>query len=266
MNLPIDPGSIASRFCAAAQTYDELSEVQRTVAERLMERLEDKEGMDRILEIGCGTGTLTELLLRHFPHAEIHAVDIAEAMVEQARKRPMDGSRVRWHVADAREFRSNEQFPLIISSSALHWMTPVFRTIKRLHGLLKAGGQLASALMVAGTFEELHAARLFAAPAKPARINLPQVEELLDSIEESGLTLLESREETLQAKYDSAADFLRSIHQQGVTGTENSLGGLLNRTELHKLMNYYDRRFSTTSGGVFATYRVLYVRAVKGEI
>ena len=72
--------------------------------------------------------------------------------------------RIRWHVADARQFCPGRDFPLIVSSSALHWMTPVSETIKRLASMLEPGGNLVSALMVKGTFEELHNARQYLFP------------------------------------------------------------------------------------------------------
>ncbi len=259
--------SVIARFSAAAQTYDHLSDVQRTVAHRLMT---DSMGLTnagthaRILEIGCGTGTLTELLLGRFPGAEIHAVDVAGAMIDVARKRLDGRSPVRWHVADARCFRHEENFSLIVSSSALQWMTPVADTIKRLEGLLEPGGIMASALMVDGTFEELHAAREQAAPEKFRRISLPSVRDVLDAHAEAGLRA-SVREEFLRTRCDSARSLLRSLNRLGVTGTTNRGGAVLNRTELHRLMEYYDDRFACASGGVFATYRVLYVTARKKD-
>ncbi len=124
------------------------------------------EEIDSILEIGCGTGFLTELLGRRFPRALIYAVDIARPMIDLAIERIGEYGRIRWHVADARQFRPDRDFPLIISSSALHWMTPVSETVKRLGDMLETGGNLVSALMVKGTLEELHAARTLPVSSK----------------------------------------------------------------------------------------------------
>jgi malonyl-CoA O-methyltransferase len=158
MNQTAASRSVRARFAAAARTYDDESCLQRKVAEKLAATMLFPALIDRVLEIGCGTGVLTELLLRRFPDAVIHAVDIAAPMIELARDR-IGEYRMRWYVADAGQFSPDRDFPLIVSSSALHWMTPVQEIIKRLAGMLEPGGDLVSALMVKGTFEELHSAR-----------------------------------------------------------------------------------------------------------
>jgi hypothetical protein len=70
-----------------------------------------------------------------------------------------------------------------------------------------------------------------------------------------------SREEVFRERYDSASGFFRSLNRQGVTSVANNADRLLNPTELRKLISYYDERFAAPNGGVFATCRVLYVKA-----
>ncbi len=262
MNQTAASPSVCARFAAAARTYHDESSLQRTVASKLAASILPMEQIDCLLEIGCGTGLLTELLRRGLPDAAIHALDIARPMIDQAKDR-IGEHRMHWHVADARQFCPDRDFPLIISSSALHWMTPVSETIKRLAGMLEPGGNFVSALMVKGTFEELHSAREYLFPSKTAKVCLPPAEEILEAIAAAGLRIESSRQEVLMERYDSACGFFRSLNRQGVTGMADNRCSLLNPTELRKLILYYDQQFAAPAGGVFATYRVLYVRARK---
>jgi ubiquinone/menaquinone biosynthesis C-methylase UbiE len=41
---------------------------------------------NKLLEVGCGTGAQTEILLRRFPHLHIQGLDASEAQVERATK------------------------------------------------------------------------------------------------------------------------------------------------------------------------------------
>ncbi|MGC9967045.1 MAG: methyltransferase [Syntrophobacteraceae bacterium] len=255
--------SVTARFSAAAQTYHDESNLQREVAERLAAWMLPLEEIDSILEIGCGTGFLTELLLEGFPGAVIHALDIAGPMIDLARQRIGENGRMCWHVADARQFQTEVNFPLIISSSALHWMTPIPETVRRLAGMLAPGGQLVSALMVNGTCEELHSARAQLFPNKTGPVCLPRSEEVLDAIAAAGLRIESESREVLREHYGSACGFLGSLNRQGVTGVANTGCSLLNRTELRKLVGYYDQKFAEPGGGVFASYRILYVKASK---
>lgn len=53
----------------------------------------------RILEVGCGTGFLTQMLHEAWPEAELIATDIAPKMLERARNRV--GKRVQFCEMDA---------------------------------------------------------------------------------------------------------------------------------------------------------------------
>lgn len=257
--------SVSARFSAAAQTYHHESNLQRTVAENLASWMLPLDDIETVLEIGCGTGFLTDLLQAGFPRAVIHALDIAGAMVDFARERIGESVRMRWHVADAREFQTGEQFSLIISSSALHWMTPIQDTVKRLADMLAPGGSLVSALMVAGTCEELHGARKHLFPNKTAPVCMPPAEEIVKAVTSAGLTVEGSRQEVLRERYDSACGFFSTLNRQGVTGVATAGCSLLNRSELRRLIEYYDRKFTLPAGGVYASYRILYVKARKED-
>ncbi len=41
----------------------------------------------RILDLGCGTGNLTQKIMEHFPEAEIDALDLSEDILTESRKR-----------------------------------------------------------------------------------------------------------------------------------------------------------------------------------
>lgn len=55
----------------------------------------------RVLEIGCGIGTLTELLCTYCPAGHVHAVDISPASIEMARKRLAGYKNLKLEAADA---------------------------------------------------------------------------------------------------------------------------------------------------------------------
>lgn len=263
MSLPAHARSVAARFSAAAGSYDEQSGVQRAVAQRLMGLLRNPAEVPQLLEVGCGTGVLTSLLARRFPKAEIHAVDVASAMIDRARERLGDTGRIHWHVADARTIEMDRAFPLIVSSSALHWMVPLEHIVVKLAALLEPDGCLAAALMLKGTLRELHAARLRVAPGKSVRVHLPEAESVLAAVEQASLHVAQAEREELRVQYDSAADFIRSLHELGVTAQAPPGHSLLSRAELDQLIADYNRDHAGSEGGVTATYQVLYIKAIK---
>jgi tRNA (cmo5U34)-methyltransferase len=57
----------------------------------------------RVLELGAGTGIVTERLARHYPSAQITAVDGAQKMIDRARSKPYfrkHKGQVQWILAD----------------------------------------------------------------------------------------------------------------------------------------------------------------------
>jgi malonyl-CoA O-methyltransferase len=255
--------SISARFGAAAKTYDLESDAQRAVAKKLSNLLPPPGQIESILEIGCGTGHLTEILAARFPLAAIEAIDLSAQMIDSARRRMGQCARIGWQVADAMRFRPGRQFSLIASSSALHWITPAGEILKRIGALLDSAGSLVAALMVEGTLEELHGARTRLFPDKPAPLKLPPVEQILEAVEAADLSLEQTRQERLCQTSGSAREFLRSLNRQGVTASSEAQGNRLNRRELLELTDYYDGNFPAPGGGVTATYCVLYLRARK---
>jgi SAM-dependent methyltransferase len=77
----------------------------------------------RVLEVGCGTGKLTELLAAR--GLEIDAVDPGAAMIAAARKRVGDGLDVRFHEGRFEDVALPEDaYDAVFSATAFHWVEP----------------------------------------------------------------------------------------------------------------------------------------------
>lgn len=255
--------SVASRFSAAAPTYDETAKVQLGVALRLMRFLDNAGKPARILEIGCGTGLLTRLVADRFPDADIVAIDIARDLVETARRRFADNGKVTFTVADALKFRPATVFPLVVSASTFHWIVPLEDVFRNVAAVLSGDGRVVFSMMLRGTLIELHESRRRVAREKPVLSVLPNTEQALKALDAAGLAVRDKHETALQVDYPSATDFLYSLHNVGATGgAVSSAGRPLSRIEVADLLADYAQCYATKDGGVYATYRILYAVAV----
>lgn len=91
-----------------------------------------------IVDLGCGTGSLTRLLAERFPAAGVTGLDNDPSMLGRA----PEGS-IAWRLADVGSWRPDEPVDLIYSNAALHWLTGHEALFARLLGALAPGGTLA---------------------------------------------------------------------------------------------------------------------------
>ncbi len=258
-----DNRSTELHFSRAAPVYHGRAGLQRAVARTLLEYASAPIPAGRILELGCGTGFLTGGLLERHPHAQIDAIDLSAAMIEQARRTLNAGVRVRWLVNDARAHRAGAVYDLIASSSSLQWMQPLDSLFVHLATLIKPSGRLLCSLMVEGTLGELHRLRAEIAPHKPPRDRLPPVAMTLEGLRRAGFRVLGSRQETLHTEHDSTRGLFREIKELGFTGGPLAASSaLLTRGELRRLAERDSAVCALPGGRVRASYAVLYFEAV----
>jgi SAM-dependent methyltransferase len=93
-----------------------------------------------VLEIGCGTGQLTQRLARS--GFRLTAIDIGPSLIAAARRRVADGD-VSFQVTSFEDLAADDaSFNLVISSAAFHWIDPEVAFSKSAR-LLRPGGWLA---------------------------------------------------------------------------------------------------------------------------
>ena len=104
----------------------------------------------RVLDLCCGTGSISRRLLERFADASILALDLDPAHLELGRQTL--GDRIDWQDADLRNDAWAEQlepgsFDAVLTATAIHWFQPeeIISLYRALARLLRDGGVLANA-------------------------------------------------------------------------------------------------------------------------
>lgn len=125
-----------------AQTYDRVAAPQTRWGSIVLERL-PLAGDETVLDAGCGSGRVTELLAARLPRGRVIALDGSAAMVEAARERLAPfGDRIRYVVADLGKPLPIEPVDAILSTATFHWVPDHDALFANLAAVLKPGGWL----------------------------------------------------------------------------------------------------------------------------
>jgi malonyl-CoA O-methyltransferase len=266
--MSIDKTRVARRFNRHAATYDRHAHVQSEIAERLVERLPAPDlAPARILELGCGTGYLTELLARRFPDATISAIDLAENMADATRARLAGAAPgvVDVVVGDVEEQRWKAgSFGLVASSATIQWLSDPAATLERLARALAPGGLMIHATFGPRTFEELFEVfgRVETSRGLPQRqhgLTLRPADAWTALLAEIGLDAIKVTSRLVRPTYESCRSFLAEVR---ATGASYNPGGTHDLSVLSEVMRCYDAQFGGPAG-VAATYDVIELSATR---
>ncbi len=110
----------------------------------------------RIIDIGCGTATLSKKLLASHPDVELTCLDMTEDMLDLARGRLSDYKNVRYLLFNLYDFNYDGPYDLILSSLALHHMVTdedKRMQYRRIYQALAPGGSFYNADVVLASDE-----------------------------------------------------------------------------------------------------------------
>jgi trans-aconitate 2-methyltransferase len=136
-----------------AASYDSISTPQQQWGASVLERLA-LNGDEAVLDAGCGTGRVTELLLERLPHGRVVAVDGSPSMARTARGR-LDPERVEVICSDLLELELEERLDAAISTATFHHIFDHERLFARIRAALRDGAQFVAQCGGAGNIDRV---------------------------------------------------------------------------------------------------------------
>jgi trans-aconitate 2-methyltransferase len=192
-----------------AVSYDKVADPQARWGAEVLERL-PLEGDETVLDAGCGTGRVTELLLARLPRGRVVALDASASMLEQARERlARFGDQVRYVHADLEQpLPLAEPVDAVLSTATFHWGLDHDALFANLASVLRPGGWLVAQC---GGFGNIAQFIEVARSVDPDFIRNPHnfqtAEATAARLERSGFDTVETWLSSAPTPFDSLADF-----------------------------------------------------------
>ena len=139
-----------------AAQYAKLSGLQAAMAAEVLSLL-DLKGTEQILDVGCGNGKVTQEIAGRLSTGSVVGVDASAEMVAFASESfgPTVRSNLRFEVADARRLPFREEFDLVLSFNALHWIPDQKLPLQSIRAAMKPSGRAQLRLVSAGKRKSL---------------------------------------------------------------------------------------------------------------
>lgn len=142
--------AISARENAVSQEYNRLASIydhrwQNYISKSLsfLVNFADIPTEASILDLACGTGELTKLLLEENPQQQITGVDISESMLEIARKKLDAYSDISLHHTSVTSLPfDNDSFDLVICANAFHYFVSPQLALAEIKRVLKPEGEV----------------------------------------------------------------------------------------------------------------------------
>jgi trans-aconitate methyltransferase len=139
-----------------ADDYARQSSLQLAMANEQL-RMLTLAGSESVLDVGCGDGKITARIAERAPAGSVLGVDPSRDMIGFATSHfpPQAHSNLRFEVADARSLPFRNEFDLVVTFNALHWVPEQEAAWRSILASLKPGGRVIGRMVSKGSRKSL---------------------------------------------------------------------------------------------------------------
>lgn len=207
----IDASLVARRFAQAGQSYSTHAVIQKKISQQLISYMQQhlpSKTWARSLEIGCGSGNLSHLFMQDFQFETLYLNDLY--MDVQQHFAP--SSKLQWLIGDIQQLDLPSSLDLLMSSSALQWMTDLDQVFAQAYQALKAQGYFCFSSFGINNLKEIK-------QLTGRGLRYLSVEVLQEKLQAAGFELLLLQEQIEPLYFDHPKQVLQHLKATGVTAT-----------------------------------------------
>lgn len=260
--LIADSKKIQKAFSRAAAHYEELSGLQQEIGLKLIKALKS-ERPQNILDIGMGTGWLTEQIHKKFLSAKTIGIDFASGMIETAQKRK---GLLEILQADARALPFKEEaFDLVISNLVYQWVWDLESGLREVFRTMSANGTFLASIFDGRTLRELFSSLKETRYPKDVKTffslnDFSSKSKVREALIRTGFRCVDLQSEVIRMPFSDVFSLLKWLKKIGANTPKQNI--FLGRRWLLRTDDFYQRNFKDNDH-IYATFEVIWVKAIK---
>jgi len=260
--MAINKITVASSFSKSAQDYAEHAVLQRTVAERLLERLELVALTPKvIIDAGSGTGIAARQLAKRYKGAQVLQLDLSMKMLNQSRSQDSRFfSKQQYICGDAERLPlAKSSAELVFSSLMLQWCNDLDAVFTQIRSTLTKQGLFLFATLGPDTLRELRSS--WAEVDDEVHVNtFIDMHDVGDALVRAGFVEPVMDVEHITLTYEDCFSLMKDLKTLGANNADDDRSrGLTGKNKIERLKSAYEKY--RTEGRLPATYEVVYGHA-----
>lgn len=242
----IDKEHVKRSFKKSISTYNDNAVVQKQICKHLTE-LVNAQGQcnfNNVLEIGCGTGLMTECVIDNFNVGNIVLNDLVDEMSDEIASL-LDTKMFRKYEfisGDTERLKFERNFDLIISASTFQWFQDIDSVFGKISKMMNKGGMFVFNSFASDNFHEIKS-------INEGGLSYKSFSNLEQSLKKY-FNIIHSEDCKHQVYFKSVIDILNHLRLTGVNGTKAKKAwtkkDLQDFEEKYKQLFFSDKGYSLT--------------------
>ena len=232
---------VQTRFGQSTPTYNSRALLQQQIATQLAECTLRYGPLHRILEVGCGTGFLTNSVLSIHNPSTYYLNDLATEMIEHTMNQLNSTESIKPVLlpGDAEVIDFPQNLDAVFSSSTIQWFNQPDLFFQKAATAMRKNGILAVSTFGTQNFVEIRT-------LTNRGLNYPESGQLKQIISR-WFNIDIFHQETITQWFESAAEVLNHIKQTGVNCLHQPA---MSAGAVRKFMNDYERNYANQAGQI----------------